>query len=374
MSASPRKPRVAVVFGGRSSEHSISCVSAAGVLRAIDRDAYDVVPVGISPAGRWMLVADDPARLEIVEGKLPQVDEGYPVVLAGDPTAHALTVTEDGAPTGALGTLDVVFPLLHGPYGEDGTIQGLLELADIPYVGSGVLASAVAMDKAYMKVALAGAGLPVGPYLVVPARRWAVDPAEVRADVAGLGWPVFVKPARGGSSVGISKVSGPDGLDDAVAAAQRWDPKVIVEAALPGREIECGVLEGRPAGDGTTTAPEASVPAEIRVTGGREFYDFEAKYLENSTELTVPADLPAAVAQEVRRLAVLAFDALSCEGLARVDFFVAGDRVVINEVNTMPGFTPVSMFPSMWAASGLDYPGLVDRLLRTALARRRGLR
>ncbi|HEX3827300.1 MAG TPA: D-alanine--D-alanine ligase family protein [Sporichthyaceae bacterium] len=374
MSASPRKPRVAVVFGGRSSEHSISCVSAAGVLRAIDRDAYDVVPIGISPAGRWMLVPDDPARLEIVDGKLPQVDEGYPVVLAADPTAHALTVTEDGSPTGALGTLDVVFPLLHGPYGEDGTIQGLLELADIPYVGSGVLASAVAMDKAHMKVALAGAGLPVGPYLVVPPRRWQLDPAGVRADAAGLGWPVFVKPARGGSSVGISKVHGPDGLTQAIAGAQGWDPKVIVEAALPGREIECGVLEGCPAADGSLSAPEASVTAQIRVTGGREFYDFEAKYLENSTELTVPADLPAAVADEVRRLSVSAFEALSCEGLARVDFFVDGDRIVLNEVNTMPGFTPVSMFPTMWAASGLDYPALVDRLLRTALARRRGLR
>jgi D-alanine-D-alanine ligase len=370
MSASPRKPRVAVVFGGRSSEHSISCVSAAGVLRAIDRDAYDVVPIGISPAGRWMLVPDDPARLEIVDGKLPQVDEGYPVVLAADPTAHALTVTEDGS----LGTLDVVFPLLHGPYGEDGTIQGLLELADIPYVGSGVLASAVAMDKAHMKVALAGAGLPVGPYLVVPPRRWQLDPAGVRADAAGLGWPVFVKPARGGSSVGISKVHGPDGLTQAIAGAQGWDPKVIVEAALPGREIECGVLEGCPAADGSLSAPEASVTAQIRVTGGREFYDFEAKYLENSTELTVPADLPAAVADEVRRLSVSAFEALSCEGLARVDFFVDGNRIVLNEVNTMPGFTPVSMFPTMWAASGLDYPALVDRLLRTALARRRGLR
>jgi D-alanine-D-alanine ligase len=268
----------------------------------------------------------------------------------------------------------VVFPLLHGPYGEDGTIQGLLELADIPYVGSGVLASAVAMDKAHMKVALAGAGLPVGPHLVVPPRRWHLDPAGVRAEVPKLGWPVFVKPARGGSSVGISKVSGPDGLNQAIAGAQEWDPKVIVEAALPGREIECGVLEGRPAADGSLTAPEASVTAEIRVTGGREFYDFEAKYLENSTELTVPADLPAAVAAEVRRLSVLAFEALSCEGLARVDFFVDGDRIVVNEVNTMPGFTPVSMFPTMWAASGLDYPTLVDRLLQTALARRRGLR
>jgi D-alanine-D-alanine ligase len=374
MSENRPKPRVAVVFGGRSSEHSISCVSAASVLRAIDRDVYDVVPIGISPAGRWMLVPDDPARLEIVEGKLPQVDEGYPVVLAGDPTAYALTVTENGAPTGALGKLDVVFPVLHGPYGEDGTIQGLLELADIPYVGSGVLASAVSMDKVYMKVALAGAGLPVGPHVVVMPRRWAGAADAVRAQVAALGWPVFVKPARGGSSVGISKVNGPEDFAAAMALAQEWDPKVIVEAALPGREIECGVLEGFPGADGIPTTPEASVTAEIRVTGGREFYDFEAKYLENSTELTVPAELPAAVADEVRRLSVLAFEALSCEGLARVDFFVDGTNIVINEVNTMPGFTPVSMFPTMWAKTGVDYPTLVDRLLRTALARRPGLR
>jgi D-alanine-D-alanine ligase len=210
---------------------------------------------------------------------------------------------------------------------------------------------------------------------VVPPRRWIEDADGVRKAIAELGWPVFVKPARGGSSVGISKVHGPDDLDAAMTLAQEWDPKVIVEAALVGREIECGVLEGEPLADGTPTAPQASVTAEIRVVGGREFYDFEAKYLEDSTQLTVPADLPEDVANEVRRLAVCAFDALSCEGLARVDFFVTDNgRVVLNEVNPMPGFTPVSMFPSMWAASGIDYPHLIDRLLRTALRRRRGLR
>jgi D-alanine-D-alanine ligase len=374
MSRAQRKPRVAVLFGGRSSEHAISCVSAASVLRAIDRDSYDVIALGISPTGRWVLAPDDPARLEIVDGRLPRVEEGTSVVLAGDPTAYALTVLEEGTPTGALGELDVVFPVLHGPYGEDGTVQGLLELADLPYVGSGVLASAVCMDKAYMKVVLAGAGLPVGPYLVILPSRWPLAAALVRAEVAELGWPVFVKPARGGSSVGISKVAGPDGLDAAIAAAQVWDPKVIVEAALPGREIECGVLEGAPSANGMPAVAQASVPAEIRVVGGREFYDFEAKYLEDSTELIVPAELPDEVSDEVRRLSLLAFEALSCEGLARVDFFVDGDRIVINEVNTMPGFTPVSMFPAMWAASGLSYPQLVDRLLRTALHRAKGLR
>ena len=369
-----RRLRVAVVFGGRSSEHAVSCVSAGSVLRAIDRTRYEVVPVGISTQGRWVLVADDPDRLAISDGKLPEVDAtGAAVVLPGDPTARALTVFDEGQPSGALGDIDVVFPVLHGPYGEDGTIQGLLELADIPYVGSGVLSSAMSMDKAYMKVALAGAGLPVGPYVVITPRRWATDPDGARAAVAGLGWPVFVKPARAGSSVGISKVKGPADLDAAIAAAQEWDPKVIVEAAVLGREIECGVLEG--AGGARGVPPDASVPAEIRVLGGREFYDFEAKYLDDSTELVVPADLPAEVTAEVRRLSVLAFEALSCEGLARVDFFVTPDgRVLVNEVNTMPGFTPVSMFPLMWRATGLDYPALIDRLLRTALARRTGLR
>ncbi|HZE65064.1 MAG TPA: D-alanine--D-alanine ligase family protein [Sporichthyaceae bacterium] len=371
-----RKTRVAVVFGGRSSEHAVSCVSAASVLRAIDRDVYDVVPVGISAEGRWVLAADDPDSMKIVEGRLPEVDGARsPVVLAGDPTAAALTVHQGTTVAEALGQLDVVFPVLHGPFGEDGTIQGLFELADLPYVGSGVLASAVSMDKAYMKVVLAGAGLPVGPYVVVTPRRWIEDPAGARAQIATLGWPVFVKPARGGSSVGISKVHGPAELDAAIALAQSWDPKVIIEAAISGREIECGVLEGEPLPDGTPTAPQASVTAEIQVVGDREFYDFEAKYLEDSTELTVPADLPTSLAEEVRRLSVLAFDALSCEGLARVDFFVGEDgHIVLNEVNTMPGFTPVSMFPSMWAASGVSYPQLVDRLLRTALRRRRGLR
>jgi D-alanine-D-alanine ligase len=366
-----RRPRVAVVFGGRSSEHAVSCVSAGSVLRAIDRTAYDVVPVGISTQGRWVLVPDDPERLAIRDGKLPEVDAtGQAVVVPGDPTARALTVFDEGAPSGALGDIDVVFPVLHGPYGEDGTIQGLLELADLPYVGSGVLSSAMCMDKAYMKVALAGAGLPVGPYVVISPRRWETDPDAARAEVAALGWPVFVKPARAGSSVGISKVKGPADLDAAVAAAREWDPKVVVEAAIPGREIECGVLEGLGG-----AAPDATVPAEIRVLGDREFYDFEAKYLDDSTELVVPAVLPEETTARVRELSVRAFEALSCEGLARVDFFVRPDgEVLVNEVNTMPGFTPVSMFPLMWRATGVDYPALIDRLLRTALARRRGLR
>ncbi len=370
------KTRVAVIFGGRSSEHAVSCVSAGSVLRAIDRNAYEVVPIGISTEGGWVLAVDDPDQLVIRDGKLPQVDATRPaVVLPGDPTARALTVFDESQPSGALGEIDVVFPVLHGPYGEDGTIQGLLEMADLPYVGSGVLSSAVSMDKAHMKVALAGAGLPVCDYVVVTARRWKTENAAVRDEIAALGWPVFVKPARAGSSVGISKVKRPEDLDAAMTAAQEWDPKVIVEATVNGREIECGVLEGVVGPDGVQGAPEASVTAEIRVLGDREFYDFEAKYLDDSTELTVPADLDEAVAAKVRGLSVQAFEALSCESLARVDFFVCADgSVLVNEVNTMPGFTPVSMFPRMWAASGVDYPTLVDRLLRTALQRRSGLR
>ncbi len=371
-----RKTRVAVIFGGRSSEHAVSCVSAGSVLRAIDRNVYEVVPVGISTEGRWVLGVDDPERLVIRDGKLPEVDATRPaVVLPGDPTARALTVFDESQPSGALGDIDVVFPVLHGPYGEDGTIQGLLEMADIPYVGSGVLSSAVSMDKAHMKVALAGAGLPVCDYVVVTTRRWATENAAVRAEIAALGWPVFVKPARAGSSVGITKVKRAEDLDAAMSEAQAWDPKVIVEATVIGREIECGVLEGEHGPDGVQGAPEASVTAEIRVLGDREFYDFEAKYLDDSTELTVPADLADEVTATVRALSVKAFEALSCESLARVDFFVCADgSVLVNEVNTMPGFTPVSMFPRMWAATGVDYPTLIDRLLRTALQRRSGLR
>jgi D-alanine-D-alanine ligase len=369
---SGRRPRVAVVFGGRSTEHAVSCVSAGSVLAAIDRDRYDVVPVGISREGRWVLAGDDPEKLAITGGELPEVpSEGAAVVLSGDPTHRGLAVQEAGQVPRELGEVDVVLPLLHGPYGEDGTIQGLLELAGVPYVGSGVFASAAAMDKGHMKMLLQGAGLPVGPYAVVTPRAWATDKAAVRETVAALGYPVFVKPARAGSSVGITKVHAPDELDDAVEVAREHDPRVVVEAMLDGREIECGVLEGLHGGP-----PDASIPGEVVVGGDHEFYDFAAKYLpDEGTDLVIPADLPDAVVAEVQALARQAFEALSCEGLARVDFFVARDgRVVVNEVNTMPGFTPVSMFPLLWAATGIDYPALVDRLVQTALARPTGLR
>jgi D-alanine-D-alanine ligase len=270
-----------------------------------------------------------------------------------------------------LGEVDVVFPLLHGPWGEDGTIQGMLEMAGVRYVGAGVLASAVSMDKAYMKVVLAAAGLPVLPSVTVSSAQWQRDPAGCRAQAAALGYPQFVKPARGGSSFGISKVHDAGELDAAVEEAMRFDPKVLVEAAaVDAREIECGVLQAL---DGT---PETSLPAELRVGGDHEFYDFEAKYLpDQQTEIDVPADLPPEVTEQIRELAVRTFEAVGCEGLARVDFFVLPDgRVVVNEINTMPGFTPTSMYPQMWAASGVDYPALVDRLIKLALARDTGLR
>jgi D-alanine-D-alanine ligase len=365
------KPRVAVVFGGRSSEHAISCVTAGSVLAAIDRSAFDVVPIGITTEGRWVLAEDAPEKLAITGDRLPSVDEaGTSVVLAGDPTIAELTVHEPARVPQAFGQVDVVLPLLHGPYGEDGTLQGLLELAGVPYVGSGVLSSAACMDKHYMKLVLAAAGLPVGRYVVVRPREWEMDPAAVKETIAALGYPVFVKPARGGSSIGISKVSRPDELDEAMDAARTHDPKVVVEAFVEAREIECGVLESEGPG-----APDVSVVAEIVVQGEHEFYDFEAKYLDGATRLDVPAHVSADTAAQVRHFAARAFDALSCEGLARVDFFLRSDgSVLVNEVNTMPGFTPTSMFPLVWAASGIDYPALVDRLLRTALQRPVGLR
>jgi D-alanine-D-alanine ligase len=371
-SEAPRRIRLAVVFGGRSTEHGVSCVSAGSVLAAVDRERYDVVPVGISREGRWVLAADEQDRLAISGDRLPEVeDSASAVVLSGDPTQRGLAVHEPGKVPRELGEVDVVLPLLHGPYGEDGTLQGLLELAGVPYVGSGVFASAAAMDKGHMKALLQGAGLPVGPYAVVTPRQWQRDPAAVRETVSALGFPVFVKPARAGSSVGITKVAAPEELDDAIEVARSHDPRVVVEAAVLGREIECGVLEGLDGGP-----PEASVPGEVVVGGAHEFYDFAAKYLPGEgTELVVPADLPDDVAQHVRDTACRAFDALACEGLARVDFFVGDDgSVLVNEVNTMPGFTPVSMFPLMWAATGLDYPALVDRLVQTALAKPAGLR
>ncbi|HEY0700445.1 MAG TPA: D-alanine--D-alanine ligase family protein [Micromonospora sp.] len=364
----PRKTRVAVVFGGRSPEHGISCVSAGSILGALDPDEFDVVPVGITRAGQWVLADGDPRRLAITERRLPEITAatGSAVVLPADPTGNGLMVLDPADGPRALADVDVVFPALHGAYGEDGTIQGLLEMAGIPYVGANVFASAAAMDKEFTKKLCAAEGIPVGPYAVL---RNGMTLSE--ADKERLGLPVFVKPSRAGSSFGISKVSDWAQLDAAVAAARQIDPKVLVEAAVVGREIECGVLEGEAGG-----APEASVLAEVRVVADHEFYDFEAKYIDSADACVydIPADLPEPVTRQVRQYACQAFTALDCAGLARVDFFVTADgQVWLNEINTMPGFTSTSMFPRMWAATGLEYPKLVNRLIRTALHRGTGL-
>lgn len=368
-----RRIRVAVVFGGRSSEHAISCVTAGSVLQAIDREKYDVIPIGIATDGRWVLEADDPSRHRITgPGQLPSVDgERASVSLARTTEGTELVVSEASAPPRALGDVDVVFPLLHGPWGEDGTIQGLLEMSDVRYVGSGVLASAVCMDKAFMKVALQAAGLPVMPGITITAREWAEQDDSVHRRCEELGYPLFVKPARGGSSIGIAKAHSRDELAAAVEGALAHDPKVIIEVSAEGaREIECGVLDSL---DGDV---EVSVPAEIRITGDHEFYDFEAKYLpEEATQLDVPAILDEETTLRMQGLAADAFRAAGCEGLARVDFFLMPDgSLVVNELNTMPGFTPLSMFPQMWAATGVPYADLVDRLLTLALNRETGLR
>src|SRR6185312_10368374 len=350
-----RKVRVAVVFGGRSAEHAVSCASAGLVLGAIDRDRYDVVPIGIARDGSWVLTSGDPARLALSSGSSPSVDAvatpGVSVTPAAGPAGGALVFSGPAAVPPELGEVDVVLPLLHGAYGEDGTIQGLLEMAGARYAGAGVFASAAGMDKEYMKLIFAARGLPVGPYVVVRDRDWRPPAPEgasaatamterkrVLDDIGELGWPVFVKPARGGSSIGTTRVPGPADLEEAIELAREHDPKVLVEAAIPGMEIECAVLEGAPG-----RPPDASVPAQVLVGGGAEFYDFQAKYLEADTSMAIPPPIPADAIAEVRRLACAAFEALSCESLARVDFFYTPDgRIILNEINTMPGMTSAS--------------------------------
>ncbi|SEE00084.1 D-alanine--D-alanine ligase [Arthrobacter alpinus] len=365
--------RVAILFGGRSSEHAVSCVTAAGVLGAIDRTKYDVVPIGIAKNGQWVLAGDEIEGWSLKSGALPEVIAGDQTVsLAHLGGGHQLVVSEASAVPQELGSVDVVFPLLHGPWGEDGTLQGLLELSDTRYVGAGVLASAIGMDKHYMKVVFEAAGLTVGPYVAVTDREWTVDPDKVRGRVAALGFPVFVKPARAGSSMGISKVDSLGELDAAIAEAREHDLKLVIEAGIVGREIEIAVLEGR-----GSDAPRVSLPGEIAMVDNEHaFYDFEAKYVQgNAVNLSCPADMPEADIVRVREQAAQAFDAVGAEGLSRVDFFYTeAGELIINEINTMPGFTPSSMYPQMWQATGLGYPELIDELLQLALNRKVGLR
>ncbi|GIH92426.1 D-alanine--D-alanine ligase family protein [Planobispora siamensis] len=362
------RPRVAVVFGGRNSEHAVSILGAGSVLEVIDRSKYEVIPVGIARDGRWVLASGD-QRYAIEGDELPSIDaRGTELALPSG--GGSLVAYDAGEIPVELGRVDVVFPVMHGPFAEDGTIQGLLEMAGVRYVGSGVLASAVGMDKSYMKMVLAASGLPVGPYVTIRDRDWRTDRDRVLKEVQELGWPVFVKPARAGSSQGISKANDLEELERAVEFAREHDPKVLVEAAITGREIECAVLQSP--GD---APPQASVPGEVLVRGDHEFFDFEAKYIGDDMSLSVPADIPGEVAEDLRAMAVRAFEALGCEGLSRVDFFYTPDgRLILNEINTMPGFTAMSVAPQLWAASGLPYGELVDRLIRLALERSPGLR
>jgi D-alanine-D-alanine ligase len=395
-----RKIRVAVVFGGVGPEHAVSCMGGGNMLRGIDREVYDVIPVGITRDGSWVQVADEPGRLTISDGQLPSVEalaQGGAVVPWAERGA-GLVASPPGQIPHLLGDVDVVLPVLHGPFGEDGTIQGLFEMAGVPYVGAGVLSSAVSLDKEYMKIIFRAKGLPVGPHVVVRERDWPVtaDPAAAAAlpagtggavpaagevpaspehkrtldEIAELGWPLFVKPARGGSSIGTSRAEDMAQLHQAIAVARQYDPKVLVEAAIAGREIEVSVLEGLHGGP-----PDTSLPGQLLIDGGEEFWDFEAKYLDEASGMAIPAPIPAADLEEIRRLAGLAFDAVSCEGLARVDFFYTPDaQIFVNEINTIPGLSPASYFQKMWEASGLQFGDLIDRLLQTALGKRRGLR
>jgi D-alanine-D-alanine ligase len=367
------RTRVAVVFGGTSSEHGVSCLTAAGVLGALDPDRYEVVGIGITRSGRWVLVEPEAiAALQVSAGRLPELSEDASDAMFLRMSQGSELAVRDQSALSPLGRVDVAIALLHGPFGEDGTIQGLFEMMGMRYVGAGVLASAVGMDKQFMKLVLSAAGLPVGPFVAITPAEWARDKVACLDAVGALTFPVFVKPARGGSSMGISKVDAPADLGAAIDLAQQHDPKIIVEQGFVGaRELECGVLADLGGGP-----PLASELAEIRVQTTSGFYDFDAKYLpEEQVALDVPADVVDDLAREVKQLAVRAFEAIGCEGLARVDVFVThGGQVVINEINTMPGFTAHSMFPRMWAATGVPYPDLIDHLITLALRRPVGLR
>lgn len=369
--AAGARPRVLLLFGGRSSEHPISCVTAAGVLHAADRQRWDVVPVGVARSGLWSHDELDVASFRLDGDALPEVPEPEaPVSLRALPDGTVELTAADGS---SLGPVDVVFPLLHGPWGEDGTLQGMFESLGLPYVGCGVLASAVGMDKHFMKVAFQAAGLEVGPWETITARDWARDPEAALARAGALAYPLFVKPARAGSSFGITRVTEPAGLRAAVEEARRFDPKVVVEAGIVGREIECAVLDGH-----GSAAPRASLPGEIVVAhdeGETQFYDFESKYQDTgTTQLSCPAELPEEEIERLRALAIRAFEAVDGSGLGRCDFFFTPDgRWVVNEINTMPGFTPISMYPAMWERTGLSYDDLISELLDLALERGVGL-
>src|SRR5262245_42560838 len=369
-----KKLRVGVIYGGRSGEHEVSLASAAAVFQNLDPERYEAIAIRIEKDGRWSLPPEPPKMMKAADtiadsrgARLPAQDETREAHLVAHPGGDTLLTIDRRADQSSVSglALDVVFPVLHGPYGEDGTVQGLLELANVPYVGAGVLASSVGMDKATMKVVFAGKGLPVGDYEVVLKRDWLRDERAIMSAVVNkLGFPVFVKPANLGSSVGISKAKHATELRTAINLAAEFDRKIVIQAAVPdAREIECAVLGN--------DDPAASVPGEV--IPSREFYDYEAKYLDDSSQTVIPAPLSERQTEDVRRLAIAAFKAIDGSGMARVDFLLAGESGVLylNEVNTIPGFTTISMYSKMWDASGLPYPKLIDKLIALAIERHR---
>ena len=356
-----KKIRVGIIFGGRSGEHEVSFCSASSIIKAIDKDKYTVVPIGITKEGRWISPQD--SELALKSGK---IEGKNTVILLNDSFSKSLVCIDNNQKldkSSALEKLDVIFPVLHGPYGEDGTVQGLLELANISYVGAGVAASAISMDKDFMRMVFQQKGLPILKWMTIKRKEWQEGKEKILSLVQnGFEYPLFVKPANLGSSVGITKVHKKEELEKAIDLASSYDRKILIEEGLEEiREIECGVLGN--------DEPQASVVGEVRPAG--EFYDYDSKYTEEGTQLIIPADLPDGVSQEVQRIALRAFKAVDAAGMARVDFFVSKkeNKIYLNEINTIPGFTSSSMYPRLWEASGISYPELIDRLIQLALER-----
>ena len=357
------KIRVVVLFGGRSSEHVVSCVTATGILGAMDRELHEVIPVGITTEGSFILVPEDEVNYRLTDEPLRTLeDNGTRIIWPDTVASRELKVITATGDIESLGDIDVVFPMLHGTWGEDGTVQGMLELTDIPYVGSGVMASAVCMDKHVSKVLFQSAGISVAPWRTVTRVEYERG-LGLAGLVEGLDFPLFVKPARAGSSVGVSRITALDELPEALEVAFHEDHVVLIETGITGREVEIAVLEG----GGSATPQVSSVLGEI-IFSGKDFYDFEAKYLgSDGVQLVLPAKVTDAEYASIRDAAILAFSVAQCSGPARVDFFLTDDGAVLNEINTMPGFTPISMYPQLWEKSGLAYSELITRLI--ALAR-----
>ena len=356
-----KKIRVGIIFGGRSGEHEVSFCSASSIIKAIDKDKYTVVPIGITKEGRWISPQD--SELALRSGK---IDGKNTVILLNDSSGKALVHIDNHQrldKSSALEKLDVIFPVLHGPYGEDGTVQGLLELATIPYVGAGVAASAISMDKDLMKIIFQQKNLPILKWMTIKRKEWKKDKEKILSLIQnGFEYPLFVKPTNLGSSVGITKVHKKEELGEAIDLASSYDRKILIEEGLEEvREIECSVLGN--------DEPRASVVGEVKPAG--EFYDYDSKYIDKETQLIIPADLPDGVSKEVQKIALRAFKAVDAAGMARVDFFVSKkeNKIYLSEINTIPGFTSTSMYPRLWKASGIPYPELIDRLIQLALER-----